>query len=440
MSTLNPKTTQRDFFGATGASIITVLLPLVVLGLYLCSNEQYHLVGVNLDVSKIVEIFDDVFIANWRNIFLNATCWKVYSVWFFSLAVLDLIVPGYWKQGVELRDGTRLWYLINGKELSLALFAILGARSYVYGGLRLPELTFLYDNFLPLMVTSWEFAHSLATLCYIFSFVPSFKPNGTGTNERILATGGKSGNPIFDWFIGRELNPRIGYWDIKLYCELRPGMLLWFLLNLACLQIQYLKLGYVTNSMILVNLLQAFYIFDGVLNEEGCLTMIDITSDGFGFMLAFGDLCWVPFSYSLQARYLSLVEVNLPVWAVVGIVSVMTLGFWIFKSSNNQKSKFRQGKLPDMNSIQTDRGTKLLVDGWWGMAQHINYFGDILMALSWCLPTGFNTPLTYFYVIYFSCLLLHRQTRDEEKCSKKYGKYWKQYEKEVPWKIIPYIY
>lgn len=34
------------------------------------------------------------------------------------------------------------------------------------------------------------------------------------------------------------------------------------------------------------------------------MTTMDITHDGFGFMLAFGDLAWVPFVYSLQAYYL----------------------------------------------------------------------------------------------------------------------------------------
>ena len=29
---------------------------------------------------------------------------------------------------------------------------------------------------------------------------------------------------------------------------------------------------------------------------------MDITTDGFGYMLAFGDLSWVPFIYSLQVR------------------------------------------------------------------------------------------------------------------------------------------
>lgn len=31
---------------------------------------------------------------------------------------------------------------------------------------------------------------------------------------------------------------------------------------------------------------------------------MDIKHDGFGFMLAFGDLAWVPFTYSLQAQFL----------------------------------------------------------------------------------------------------------------------------------------
>jgi len=42
------------------------------------------------------------------------------------------------------------------------------------------------------------------------------------------------------------------------------------------------------------------------------------------------------------------------------------------------------------------------------------------MALAWSLPTGFDTPVTYFYVIYFAVLLIHRQRRDDEKCEKKY--------------------
>jgi hypothetical protein len=38
--------------------------------------------------------------------------------------------------------------------------------------------------------------------------------------------------------------------------------------------------------------------------QEAILTTMDIVHDGFGFMLVLGDLAWVPFLYSLQARFL----------------------------------------------------------------------------------------------------------------------------------------
>lgn len=90
--------------------------------------------------------------------------------------------------------------------------------------------------------------------------------------------------------------------------------------------------------------------------------------------------------------------------------------------------------------MTTERGTKLLTSGWWGRSRHPNYMyvfasedplnvypltsfrlrGDLLMAFAWSLPTGFNTPITYFYVIYFAVLLIHRERRDDEACEKKY--------------------
>lgn len=48
-----------------------------------------------------------------------------------------------------------------------------------------------------------------------------------------------SGIALYDFFIGRELNPRIqlggAVIDLKFFCELRPGLFLWHLINVACL-------------------------------------------------------------------------------------------------------------------------------------------------------------------------------------------------------------
>lgn len=64
------------------------------------------------------------------------------------------------------------------------------------------------------------------------------------------------------------------------------------------------ELGYVSTPLLLVCLFHSIYVLDALWLEKAILTTMDITTDGFGFMLAFGDLAWVPFTYSLQARYL----------------------------------------------------------------------------------------------------------------------------------------
>ena len=40
---------------------------------------------------------------------------------------------------------------------------------------------------------------------------------------------------MYDFYMGRELNPRLGNLDLKFFCELRPGLLLWLLLDLSIL-------------------------------------------------------------------------------------------------------------------------------------------------------------------------------------------------------------
>jgi hypothetical protein len=51
--------------------------------------------------------------------------------------------------------------------------------------------------------------------------------------KKLLALGGDTGFKVYDFFIGRELNPRIGQLDLKYFNELRPGLLHWGLYNLS---------------------------------------------------------------------------------------------------------------------------------------------------------------------------------------------------------------
>lgn len=207
---------------------------------------------------------------------------------------------------------------------------------------------------------------------------------------------------------------------------------------------QYGQEGAVSPSMALVLAFQAYYVLDALWFEQCILTTVDITTDGFGMMLVFGDLAWVPFTYTLQARYLASVPVSLPAAGIAAILALKALGLYIFRASNLQKDTFRgrpaDPSVKNLAFIQTQRGTRLLAEGWWGMARHVNYLGDWLMGVAWCLPCAFGSPVPYFYAAYFAVLLIHRERRDDHKCAVKYGADWDKYRTRVPWRIVPGVY
>lgn len=292
----------------------------------------------------------------------------------------------------------------------------------------------MHEHYSELLSGGLAFSAILSGWLYYHSF-------GRGA---LLAEGGATGSAVYDFFIGRELNPRVGSLDLKQFCELTPGLLGWGLLNACFAAAQAAQPGGLTASMVLVITFQAQYIFDALACEPAILTTMDITTDGFGFMLAFGDLVWVPFTYSLQARYLLEHPVRLGYPALAAIVALQAIGYSVFRGANSQKDAFRRDpsapEVAHVRSLATARGTRLIVSGWWGASRHINYFGDWLMAWAWCLPCGFASPVPYFYVAYFGVLLLHRARRDDEACRAKYGPDWETYCSLVRWRIIPYVY
>lgn len=75
-------------------------------------------------------------------------------------------------------------------------------------------LSWVYDNFPALLTGAVLFSMLLSLYLYISSFIPG----------RLLAHGGNSGWAVYDFFMGRELNPRWGSFDWKEFCELYPGM------------------------------------------------------------------------------------------------------------------------------------------------------------------------------------------------------------------------
>ncbi|XP_014806203.1 PREDICTED: lamin-B receptor [Calidris pugnax] len=414
------KTKELEFGGRIGTFTLIFFLPATVFYLLLmCKQEDPSLMNFPPPLPALESLWE-------------TRVFGVFLLWFFLQALFYLLPIGKVVEGLPLSNGRRLQYRINGFYAFLLTAAAVGILLYFQF-----ELHYLYDHFMQFAVSAAAFSLGLS----IYLYIQSLK-----APEEELAPSGNSGYLVYDFFIGHELNPRIGSFDLKYFCELRPGLIGWVVINLAMLlaEMKIHNQSTPSLSMVLVNSFQLLYVVDALWNEEAVLTTMDITHDGFGFMLVFGDLVWVPFVYSLQAFYL----VGHPTaisWPVAAAITVLNcIGYYIFRSANSQKNNFRRNpsdpKLAYLKFIPTATGKGLLVTGWWGFVRHPNYLGDIIMALAWSLPCGFNHILPYFYVIYFICLLVHREARDEHHCKQKYGLAWERYCRRVPYRIFPYIY
>lgn len=401
---------------------------------------------------------------------LNNACFII-TVWMLlqlGLALLPdyihLIFNSYQggiKQGTISPAGKVYSYNINGLQawlLSIILFLILSYFGYI-------KPTIIYDNWGSILIIMAILAYILSIVAYIKAYIWPNDPADRKFTSSIF----------YNYIMGIELNPRTFGIDWKLFFNGRPGIIGWTIINLSFTATQHYEHGYVTNSMWLVNFLQFLYVGYFFYRESWYLKTLDISLDHFGWMFAFGDLVWLPAMYTLQALYLVKYPIELsPIYFLFVLILGM-VGFHIFAESNNQKDKFKKyiikssdGKLQLKQTTDgannnlyykndvyiwgepikfitcyyyTGDGvrytSKLLISGWWGLARHINYTGDVIFSLAYSLACGYDNFFPYFYVIYLTFLLILRTVRDESKCSKKYGKYWKKYCDHVPYRFIP---
>ncbi|CAL5075553.1 unnamed protein product [Urochloa decumbens] len=303
------------------------------------------------------------------------------------LAAAGAILPGKLVAGAVLPDSSRLHYRCNGL-LSLLLLLGLSALG-AYMGWMSP--TVVADRGLELLSAT-----------FIFSVIASFALYFFGTKSRHKSSSLRphvSGSFIQDWWLGVQLNPHFMGVDLKFFF-VRAGMMAWLFINLSLFAKSYLA-GSVNLSVILYQFFCAWYIVDYFIHEEFMTSTWDIIAERLGFMLVFGDLVFIPFTFTIQGWWLLKNEVELPLLA--GLVN-----FCIF------------------------------IIG--GIARHCNYLGDLLLALSFSLPCGFSSVIPYFYPTYLLILLIWRERRDEARCSQKYKEIWAEYCKLVPWRILPYVY
>ena len=83
-----------------------------------------------------------------------------------------------------------------------------------------------------------------------------------------------TGFALYDFYLGKELNPRIGYLDLKYLCELRPGLMAWILLDGTYLIKAIQEQEEFPTNLLLITLCHTLYVADALYFE---VMFIDIS-------------------------------------------------------------------------------------------------------------------------------------------------------------------
>ncbi len=370
----------------------------------------------------------------------SPTAWAIIGVHAIVQLILMKVLPGKPYEGTLTAMGNIPRYKDNGLSsyvISLGLFFVcsLGFKWFS------PGIVYhhLGDVLGALNITALVF-------CLFLYFKGKYAPSSTDS--------GTTGRFLMDYYWGTELYPRIFGWDVKMFTNCRFGMTGWALMVISYAFAQQEITGTMTNSIAISAALISIYLFKFFIWESGYMRSIDIIVDRAGFYICWGCLVWVPALYTSPTMFMVNHPVDLPTWLAVLVFAAGIAAIFINYWADLQRQKVRAtqgqctvfGKPPVVvrAKYKTDTGVEkenlLLASGFWGISRHFHYIPELSAAFLWGCTTGFEYFMPFCYVSFLTLLLFHRAHRDDVKCSLKYGKYWEEYRKRVPYKIIPGIY
>jgi len=346
---------------------------------------------------------------------------------FALILALHAVLPGRWVEGY-LRDasGAPLRYRLNGLTVFFTTIALwVGACE---AGLL------AWDAF---YVARWQMAASACLAGLLF------------TAAIVLPVPARPGASLLaDLYLGRLDNPRWGQGRLD-------AKMVLYLLGATLLELNLLSYGAhhllrfaddPSPGVLLYVGLFTFFLVEYLFFEEVHLYTYDFMAEKVGFKLGWGCLVFYPFFYAVGLW--SQAEAPNPHTppALLGAVALMFfLGWSLARGANLQKFNFKRDPTRPFLGVRPvalgDGDRKVLVSGWWGVSRHVNYLGELLMASALALALGAPLALgPWLYPLYYVALLVPRQRADDVRCAARYGPLWDEYEKRVPWRIIPYLY
>ncbi|MDE2972052.1 MAG: DUF1295 domain-containing protein [Acidobacteriota bacterium] len=349
--------------------------------------------------------------------------WAVFA----GIFALHLVLPARRVAGYvrDEKRGERLRYRLNGP---LVLGVTLGAW-FAAGWSGVMPWDWLWQH-------RWPGAAGAMTLGLVVSAAV------------VLTAPPAGGNLLRDLYLGRRVNPQPfgGRADAKMFLYLAGAVLLE--LNLLSFAAHHFLTHPEDPSpgVALHVALFTWFVCDYLVFERVHLYTYDLFAERLGFKLVWGCLAWYPYFYGVGLWSVAdLPDPRAPAWLLVLGAALFFAGWTLSRGSNLQKFHFKRDSERAFLGIRPralgDGERRLLASGFWGLARHVNYLGEILMAVGLALALGRPGILgPWLYPLYYLALLVPRERDDDRRCAAKYGPLWDRYRDRVRWRIVPGIY
>ena len=245
-----------EFGGSPGVLAMMIGFPLLMWYMWLGATYYDGHFPYRSEGQSFPDFFRQMGGLVYEGAFPSLRAWKIYWTFFVLEAAFYIFMPGVSPKGKPLphEGGKQLMYHCSGLWSWYTTIA-LALALHVTGIFKLYTII---DEFGPLL--------SVAIISgFLASFVAYFSALYRGAEHRM------SGYPIYDFFMGAELNPRLfGILDFKMFFEVRLPWFILFFISLGTAARQYEQFGWVSGEVAFV-LMAHFLYANACAKGEECI-------------------------------------------------------------------------------------------------------------------------------------------------------------------------
>ena len=236
---------HKEFGGALGVSAMMVGFPLLMYYMWVGATYYDGYAPFPIQGQSIANFLRQLGFMVYDGAFPHLRAWVTYWTFFLFEAICYIYLPGVETVGKPLphEDGKQLTYYCSG-AWSFYTTIVVATALHLSG---LYPLYTILDDFGPLMSVAITSGFLVSIAAYASALYRNAEHRMTG-------------NHVYDFFMGAELNPRMfGILDFKMFFEVRLPWYILFLVSYASAARQYEQFGFVSGEVAFVTMAHFLY-------------------------------------------------------------------------------------------------------------------------------------------------------------------------------------